>query len=658
MNQSLIKKKQTLKSAKPVVLFIDDEVDNLVSFKYQFRDYFSIITLNSAVDAFEVLEKNEVEVIISDQRMPDMTGTEFFEKIADKYPRIPRLILTGYSDAEAIVDSINKAKIFYYLQKPWNENHMILILGNAIESYRLQKKNNILIDKINKAEEDILKLAKAIEKSPIGVLITSPEGIIEYVNNSQCKLTGYTNTELKGQSPEIFYSIEQNPELYDDLWSTIKSGKTWKGQLLNKTKNGELFWCEMTIISFKNENGEIENFISYSEDISERKEMILNLENALKQAKESDLLKSAFLANMSHEIRTPMNGILGFSDLLNDTTLTDLVRANYISIIKKSGLRMLNLVNNLIDISKIESGQTKVINTEFNLDLLLRDVFNFFEEEAKSKKLQLTLNIEQAQEDRIIYSDRFKINDIITNLVKNALKFTDKGSLSFGYTICDNLIEFFVSDTGIGIPEDRKSAIFDRFVQADVLDSRADQGAGLGLSISKAYVELLGGAIQVKSSENFGSTFNFTIPLVQKNSDKKNLVDLKLGDYRGGVKGDMNVLIAEDDEVSRMYIENIMQEYCRDIKIAETGAKAVDVCKNNPDIDLILMDIKMPEMSGYMATKEIRKFNKNVCIVAQTAYAQIGDKEKMIDVGCDYYISKPINRKELHEIINSFSKRK
>ncbi|MDI3526121.1 MAG: hypothetical protein PWR03_304 [Tenuifilum sp.] len=235
---------------------------------------------------------------------------------------------------------------------------------------------------------------------------------------------------------------------------------------------------------------------------------------AKQKAEESDKLKSAFLANMSHEIRTPMNGILGFLDLLQQPDLSEATKSKYIHIVNKSAERLMNTINDLIDISKIEAGDIKIVNTETDIDKLLIELYNFYNPQAIKKGITLFPSIPYSNLELKIYTDNQKLYAIMSNLIKNALKFTEEGNISFGYLFKDNLIEFFVKDTGIGIPKDRQEVIFNRFVQADLSDKRAFQGAGLGLSIAKAYVELLGGKIWVESEEGVGSVFKFTIPLI------------------------------------------------------------------------------------------------------------------------------------------------
>jgi PAS domain S-box-containing protein len=390
------------------------------------------------------------------------------------------------------------------------------------------------------------------------------------------------------------------------------------------------------------------------DSMSSIQKMNTELENAKEHAEECDRLKSAFLANMSHEIRTPMNGILGFADLLKESGHTGNEQQEYIMIIENSGHRMLNTINNLMNISKIEAGQMEVSVSGVNINEQINNLYAFFKPEAEKKGIQLFLINSLPEKETTILSDREKVYAILTNLVKNAIKYTHKGSIEFGCSKKGNDLEFFVKDTGIGIPNDRQQAIFDRFVQADIEDKDVYEGSGLGLSISKAYVEMIGGKIWVESEEGVGSQFYFTIPYNPNPEEKTTVIDETLKKKVENQISELKVLIAEDVEAADMYLTIIVKKFSNEILHVKTGTKAVELCRKNPDIDLILMDIRMPEMNGYEATRKIREFNKDVVIIAQTAYALIGDSEKALKAGCDDYISKPINKDELIEMIKKF----
>jgi signal transduction histidine kinase len=392
------------------------------------------------------------------------------------------------------------------------------------------------------------------------------------------------------------------------------------------------------------------------------------LKRAKEKAEESDKLKTAFLSNVSHEIRTPMNGILGFAGLLNAPDLTGPEQQEFIEIIKISGDRMLNIINDIVDLSKIEAGLINVSNTNSDINQQTAYINNFFKLQAQAKGLEFSCKNGLPSNQATICTDHEKIYAILTNLVKNAIKFSENGSIEFGYVVkrtttkaqgggndpLQLFLEFYVRDTGIGIPVNRQEAIFDRFVQADISDTRAFQGAGLGLSISKAYVEMLGGKIWVESTEDVGSTFYFTIPY-HPNPTQNEVKDILI--IPQSIKTQpkqLKILVAEDDPTSGMLINIALKDFGKQIIEVNSGADAVEVCRQNPDIDLIMMDVKMTGMDGYQATKEIRKFNKKVVIIAQTAYAMINENEIAIEAGCTDFITKPLNLNLLKGLVQKY----
>ncbi|MBI9039667.1 MAG: PAS domain S-box protein [Bacteroidales bacterium] len=504
-------------------------------------------------------------------------------------------------------------------------------------------------------EKELQKLNHAIEQSPVCVMITDIEGNIEYANQQFSKLTGYSVKESIGKNPRFLNAGTLPKEHYKELWETINTGKIWEGEFHNKMANGELFWENAIISPVKNNAGQITNFVAVKENITEKKKMWNDLVKAKEKAEESDRLKTAFLHNISHEIRTPMNGILGFTTLLLEPGLTGEEQNEYIEVIKKSGDRMLNTVNNLMDISMIESNQVKISMSDTDVNEQINNLFTFFKPEVEIKGIQLFIKLNLPSQKAIIKTDKEKLNSILTNLLKNAIKYTFDGKIEFGYILQaegeNTELEFFVKDTGIGIPKDRQQAIFKRFVQADIEDKSALEGTGLGLSISKSYVEMLGGKIRVESQEGKGTQFYFTIPYNAKQEDITIAEDKNTPQNIENQISGLKILIAEDVESADMFLTVVLKKISKEILHAKTGIEVIDTCRKNPDIDLILMDIKMPEMNGYEATKKIRESNKDVVIIAQTAYALYGDNEKAIESGCNDYISKPINRNELLDMV-------
>ncbi|MFW5700269.1 MAG: hybrid sensor histidine kinase/response regulator, partial [Cyclobacteriaceae bacterium] len=325
--------------------------------------------------------------------------------------------------------------------------------------------------------------------------------------------------------------------------------------------------------------------------------------------------------------------------------------------IEKSGKRMLNIINDIVDLSKIEAGLMKLEMKETNIKEQIEYIYTFFKPEADSKGVNLSFKNTLPADEAIIRTDREKLYAILANLVKNAIKYTPEGSIELGCDLKTDTkpgeLEFYVKDTGIGIPKDRQEAIFDRFIQADITDKMAYQGAGLGLAITKAYMEMLGGKIWVESEEGQGSTFYFTLPYNAEPAAEVIDRPLKTSERNDDVIK-LKILITEDDEVSEMFLDEAVKMFAKEVFKARTGGEAVEACRDNPDMDLVLMDLRMPDMDGYEATKQIRKFNNEVIIIAQTAYGQKGDREKSIESGCDDYIAKPIKENELQSMIKKY----
>ncbi len=363
-----------------------------------------------------------------------------------------------------------------------------------------------------KANETIQKLSKSIEQSPSTILITDIKGNIEYVNPKFTEITGYSTDEVIGQNPRILKSGKMSSEIYKKLWETISKGEVWRGEFLNRRKNGEFYWEWATMTSIKNDNGEITNYISIKEDISARKLMEAELIVAKEKAEENDRLKSAFLANMSHEIRTPLNSIIGFSELLSDPDFESEQRYEFASLITSSGNNLLTIISDIMDISKIEAGQVELRKSVFSAQKLIQDVYKEFKFRALDKDIDLKIDTAIPEVEYKIESDEPKLRQVLTNFVGNALKFTENGTIEIGMNVQGNSVQFYVKDTGIGIPAEDHERIFERFSQVEGYSTRRYGGNGLGLAISKNLIEMLGGTIGMKSGQEEGSVFYFTLP--------------------------------------------------------------------------------------------------------------------------------------------------
>lgn len=574
------------------------------------------------------------------------SDTFFDTLIKDKETLAKLNILKG--SFYVIVTSI----LLYYLVK----SHIAklhkaeLLLRQRSDEIEVQNEELLLAKA--KVEESEIFLNSIFDHIPHLIFVKHADDLRFISFNKACEqFMGYSRAELIGKNDYDFFPKEEADFFNMKDREVLNSDKPLMiVEEVISTENG-IKTLYTKKIAIKDKNGNVKYLLGISEDITAKKEIERELITAKEHAEQSDRLKSAFLANMSHEIRTPMNGILGFADLLKEPNLSEEKQQKYIGIIQKSGVRMLNIINDIVDISKIEAGLMQVDTKDSNINEQMEFIYTFFKPEVETKGIQFVIKKSLLTKEAIVKTDREKLYAILTNLIKNAIKFTNEGSIEFGYHLIKDIgtanLEFYVKDTGIGIPANRQEVIFERFIQADISNLMVLQGTGLGLSITKAYVEILGGKIWVESEESVGSTFYFTIPCNIELEVAFDIKNDKESLEKGKTAENLKILIAEDDEPSSMLISLTVEALSRKIITARTGIEAVNICRNNHDLDLILMDIQMPEMNGYEATSQIRQFNKEVVIIAQSAYALSHDRQKAIDAGCNDYISKPILKDDL-----------
>lgn len=383
----------------------------------------------------------------------------------------------------------------------------------------------------------------------------------------------------------------------------------------------------------------------------------VQLQKSKQKAEESDRLKTAFLTNLSHEIRTPMNAIMGFSDLLDNEEITKKEELEYRKIINKSGKNLVSIIDDLIEMSKLDANQVEIRYTEFNLDDCVQNVVNEIKKSI-SESTELEIKVEKAKNglSKKVITDKSKLEQILINLLSNAVKFTDKGDIVLFYEIDSqmSIISFYIIDSGIGIEKYNYEKIFKRFIKIENDHSIRGGGLGLGLTLTKAYVELLDGQIALESEFGVSSTFKFSIPLLLDKNDvpqNENSIDDNL------TKNELieTILVAEDDNFNFLLIEKILKTKNYKIIRAEDGEKAVEIISNNNNIDLILMDIKMPKLSGHQAFEIIKKMRPKLPIIAQTAFTSSEEVEKIFKTGFSGYISKPIKKDLLYKMIEKFS---
>ena len=499
-----------------------------------------------------------------------------------------------------------------------------------------------------KLKENEEKLRLSIDNSPLGICTNDIEGNFISTNAAYEQLVGYTKEELKQMS---FYDIthpdylDKNKELFHAMAANIKPGFHLEKKYIRK--DGSTVDVRVYATTVVDANKKPLFGMAFTEDITWQKVAENDLIEAKEKAEEANRLKTEFLHNMSHEIRTPMNGIMGFSNLLCDLDECNDIQKNYTAIIKNSSTQLLRIIDDILEISTLETRQLKVKEEEFDVNQFIMELFAIYDLKSKERHLPLYAQKELPNGFSSIRSDRTKLHKILSNLLDNAFKFTTTGKIDFGYKIENQNIVFFVKDTGIGISSDKQLKVFERFSQESSLTAQAFGGLGLGLSIAKENAELLNGKLTVESEKNKGAAFFVEIPF--KPAKETALYRASEADSKREKKDIVHILIAEDEEVNYLYLETILENtdaFSVKLHHAINGEEAVNKCLNDV-IDIVLMDIKMPVMNGYLAAEKIKAVKPELPIIAQTAYSTISEKEMALKYGCDDFISKPIKKEEL-----------
>lgn len=504
---------------------------------------------------------------------------------------------------------------------------------------------------------------------PIGLIIADSNAFITRTNNALCSITGHSKSYF--YTTNLYAVFEQliSKKNVEKITTTEKFENVELKTNIGKNKTVDIFHKKLydkfnrTIGSLTlvhdidvliktqrllaNNNRRLENRVY---------ERTHELKLAKQKAEESNRLKTEFLNNISHEIRTPMNGIIGFSKMLSDTNISDTKRNEYSKIVEDSSHQLLRIIDDILEISKLDAKQEKIKETAFYLNDVLTELFSIFSLKSKNQKVSIYLKKELPDNQSYLKTDQTKLNKILSSLIENALKFTGEGIIEIGYFIKKTDLVLYVKDTGIGISPENQKKIFERFAQEEKEISYNYGGLGLGLSISKQNARLIGADITLKSKKGEGSTFYVTIPYKPVQIKNRN-TEYKRSAHNLSDSRKYKILVAEDEKLNYLYIEALFEENTAGnytLIHAKNGKEAVDICLNNNDIDIVLMDIKMPVMNGLEATKKIKSEYPELPVIAQTAYSSQEDKELTLKNGCDDCITKPIIKKKLFELITKY----
>ncbi len=497
-------------------------------------------------------------------------------------------------------------------------------------------------------------LSSAIEQSPVATLITDVKGVIQYANPRFCKVTGYALEDVVNRNPRMFNARVQPRQIYTELWETITSGREWRGELCNRKKNGEVYWDQTFISPVRDELGNIAQYISIKEDITEKKAAEELLRQARDASDAANRAKSEFLANMSHEIRTPLNAIIGMAHLVLKTGLNS-QQHDYIGKIHYAGGHLLKVINNILDLSKIEAGKFDIEVAIFRLDRLLENVTALIEEQLEAKKLSLVFDLDTGLPP-YFKGDSLRLGQVLINFINNAIKFTEVGTITIrtkkaGGTEHDMLLRFEVQDTGIGLTQEQQSKLFQSFHQADSSTARKYGGTGLGLAISKQLATMMGGEIGVESEIGKGSTFWFTVRLGQVSAEEmfkqQQFAPLELKSVAGA-----SILLAEDNLFNQQIAREMLELGGASVAIANNGKEVLDLAHRHR-FDCVLMDMQMPEMDGLETTRLLRAdpAMKGLRIIAMTANIRQTDRDSCFAAGMDDFITKPFSPDQFYTTI-------
>jgi PAS domain S-box-containing protein len=686
------------------LLLVDDKTENIYLLQSMLdTNGFKTISAKNGAEALGLLRTIIPDLIISDILMPVMDGFTLCRecKKDEMLKNIPFFFYTAtYLDAKDEEYALSLGADRFIL-KPQEPDVFLKIITDFLGDVKnktihpkaiiqqdeiivLKEYNDVLIRKLEdkmlqseKSEKELRRYSLELEKeilerknneislqksqnlfhtlaeaSPVGIFRTNPDGYTTYVNPKWEELSGLSSKKAFGNGWLNAVHPDDREKLSESWVNNYKSKKESSAEYRFLRPDGSLVWVIGKAVPEIISN-EVSGYIGTITDITGRKLSEVELIKAKEKAEENDRLKTAFLHNISHEVRTPMNSIVGFSDLITDPDLTQETRNEFIQTIVQSSNQLLSIITQIVSMATIEAGQEKTYEKEISLNSIFKMVSDQFSSEAERKKIILGYNTGLATGEDKINTDETKLIQIISNLVGNALKFIKKGSINFGYVVKDKYLEFYVRDTGIGIPPDMHEKIFERFRQVETSLSREYEGAGLGLSISKAYVELLGGKIWLTSNLGEGSVFYFTIPYHKVSLNVKSKEEV-FGKQKSDLEKTITILVAEDETTNFKLLAHYLSNDNIAVLQAANGSEAVEICKKNKQIDLVLMDLKMPVMDGFEATKRIKEFRPDLPVIAQTAYERDVDKTKAISYGCSDFITKPFKKEELLTIIQKY----
>lgn len=645
--------KITLSGIQLKVLILEDSLYDLELIRELLTDAGYVLDLTHAENEASLtiaLMENRYDIILSDFSLPGFNAFGALHIRNEYCPEVPFICISGSIGEETAIELLKLGAVDYVLKD--RPERLPFAVKRALDKAKEELEFKQVVREL---QESKIRFEQVADDAQEWIWEVDENGLYTYASPVVQSLLGYSAEELVGKKYFYdFFTPDKKEDMRKEVLEAFSRRESFRHfQNTNVHRDGHLLTLSTSGSPIFDMNGQFKGYRGVDSDITERTKILEELVLAKEKAEESDNLKTAFINNISHEIRTPLNSILGFGQFLSEADLSPEQRKEYFTIIENASRRLINTVSDYIDIARIVSGNMEVHQNGFQLSSFFRELTEDTKHACLVKNIGFEIEFPTKDPDMILYSDQEFVGKILQTLLDNALKFTTEGIIRCGYQFKSDEIEFFVHDTGCGISSKKLDNIFEMFSQENPTNTRGHEGSGLGLTIAKGLVQMLGGRIGVTSEKGKGSSFTFTLPrTLQSNLEQ-------IGDAKSPTTADWNrplVLIAEDDDSNYMYLKVLLNMIGCDFLYAANGAEAVERCQQNPQISLVLMDIKMPVMNGLEATSRIHEFRPELPIIATTAFSQTGDEHRFLTAGCNGYLAKPINKDNLSKLVQKFSK--